>query len=275
MFKLYKDTIKITNDNIILATPLILFMWILSLYLGFSKTAVNSVGLMLLSSVTVVFMTGAFFAGWFFMVKKAVLLSKQVFVLDSDKAKATFNLFKAIPTGIGEYFLSFLGMIVTSVIIVAVVGSAVFKLGMLIIGPLDIDPVLAKNVLTSANDMKIFLDSLTFEQLIKLNNWNLLFLAATSITSFLVMLWIPEIVFKTKNPFKALLNSVKKIFQKPAKALKLFIFMSVLNFVLSFINTFSIINPILYFIMMVVYFYFIVYLVVLIFSYYDREFEEQ
>ena len=101
----------------------------------------------------------------------------------------------------------------------------------------------------------------------------MLILAFTSLISFLLMLWIPELVYKTKNPLIALFKSVVKIFKKPWKAVKLFIFMSVLNFVLSFISTFSILNPILYFIMLIIYFYFLVYLVVLIFSYYDREFE--
>lgn len=273
MLKLFKDSIKITNDNIILATPLIFFMWILSLYVGFSRLTVDSLPLAILSFVTVLFMTGAFFAGWFYMVKKAVQLSKQVFVLDSDKAKATFNLLKTIPAGIGKYFLPFIGMIIFSLVVIAIVGALVFKLGMLLIGNLNLDPNQVRDVLTSTSDMKAFLDSLSFEQLIKLNNWNLLLLGTSSLMSFLFMLWIPEIVFQTKNPFKALFNSIKKIFSKPWKSVQLFIFMSILNFVLSFINTFSIINHILYFIMMVIYFYFLVYLVVLIFTYYDREFE--
>ena len=145
---------------------------------------------------------------------------------------------------------------------------------MRLVGGLDWGPAQVNNVLSSAVDMKAFLDSLSFEQLMKLNNWNMLFLAATTILSFLFMLWIPEIVFKTPNPFKALVYSIKRIFSTPMKSFKLFVFMTVLNFVLSFINTFSIINPILYFIMLAVYFYFLVYIVMLIFLYYDREFGE-
>ncbi len=275
MLKLFRETVKITNDNIILAPPLIIFMWVLSLYIAFSRETVNSLPLLLLSSVTILVMTAAFFAGWFYMVKKAVKLSKQVFVLDIDKTKATFNLLKTIPSGIGKYFLSFSGMIIFSILIISVAGSLVFQLGIHTIGSLDLDPNQLKSVLTSASDMKAFLDSLSFEQLIKLNNWNLLFLVSTTIMSFLFLLWIPEIVFQTKNPFAALIESIKKIFLKPGKTIKLFIFMTVLNFVLSFINTFSIINPVLYFVMMVIYFYFLVYLVMLIFLYYDREFEEE
>ena len=275
MGKLFKDTVGITNDNIILAFPLILFMWVLSLYVSFSRQTVNSLPLLILSSITVLVMTGAFFAGWFYMVKKAVKLSKQVFVLDTDRAKATFNLLKTIPAGIGKYFLSYSGMIILFVIIICIVGAGVFQLGVNLIGKLDLNPEQLKSVLSSAADMKAFLDSLSFDQLIKLNNWNLLFLATTTVMSFLFMLWAPEIAFNTKNPFMALVNSVKKIFHRFGRCLKLFVFLTFLNFILSFINTFSLFNPILYFIMTVVYFYFLVYLVMLIFLYYEREFTEE
>jgi len=275
MLKLYKDTIKITNDNIILATPLILFMWLLSLYLSFAKNAITSTPTLILSFITTIFMAAAFFAGWFYMVKKAVKLSKQMFVLDSDKAKATFNLIKTIPSGIGKYFLSFIGLILISVTIFSIVGILTFKLGLLLIGEIGLDAMQIKAALTNTVDMKAFLDSLTLEQLIKLNNWNLLILSITSFLSFLFMLWIPEIVYKTRNPFMALINSIGKIFRKPWKAIKLFIFITVLNFILSLLNTFSFFNPLTYFILLVLYFYFLVYLVVLIFTYYDREFEEQ
>ena len=274
MIKLFKDAIKITNENIILATPLILFMWILSMYVGFSKLSVNNIWLAFLVFITTIFMTAAFFAGWFYMVRKAINLSKETFVLESDKAKATFNLLKKIPTGIGKHFWSFVGMIFLALLIIAVTGGLTFKIGMHFIGNLGLDPAAVKDVLASQTGMKDFLDTLTFEQLIKLNNWNLLILFVTSLLSFLFMLWIPEIIYKSRNPFMAIFRSVKKIFLKPWKAIKLFIFTSVLNFVLSFINTFSFVNPAIYFIMMLIYFYFLVYLVVLLFLYYDREFAE-
>ena len=275
MLNLFKENIKITNDNIILATPLILFMWLSSLYISFSKGAVNSLPLLILTGITTLFMTSAFLAGWFYMVKKAVQLSKQVFVLDTDKAKATLNLIKTIPTGIGKYFLSFVGQIIFSMVIFVITGIITYKLGMLLIGDVGIDPVQLKSVLSSSTEVRTFLDTLTIDQLIKLNNWNLLLMLTTGILSFLLMLWIPEILFQTKNPFTALFKSIAKIFKKPMKSIKLFLFITVLNFGISFVSTFSMLNPFIYFVMMVMYFYFLVYLVVLIFTYYDREFTEQ
>ena len=275
MLNLFKENIKITNDNIILATPLIVFMWLSSLYISYSKGAVNSLPLLILTGVTTLFMTSAFLAGWFYMVKKAIQLSKQVFVLDTDKAKATLNLIKTIPTGIGKYFLSFVGQIIFSMLIFIITGLITFKLGMILIGNVGIDPMQLKSVLSSSIDVRAFLDTLTIDQLIKLNNWNLLLMLTTGILSFLLMLWIPEILFQTKNPLTALFKSIGKIFKKPMKSIKLFLFITILNFVISFVNTFSMLNPFIYFVMMVMYFYFLVYLVMLIFTYYDREFTEQ
>jgi len=275
MLKLFKTAIKTTNDNIILATPLIFFMLILSFYLAYTRSSANDFGLLLLSFITVLAMTSAFFAGWFYMVKKAIKLSKKVFVLDSDRAKATLGLLKTLPSGVGKYFLSFVGLSLISMVIFSVVGILLLKLGLFLIGDIGLDPMQFKSALSSTVDMKSFLDTLTFEQLIKLNNWNLLILTSTSVLSFLLMLWIPEMVYKTRNPFFALGRSVKKIFVKFVKSLKLFLFITLLNIVLSFVNTFSFVSPIFYFITMVLYFYFLVYLVVLIFNYYDNEFEEQ
>ena len=274
MIKLLKTSVKTTNDSIILATPLILFMWLLGSYIAITKSAVNTLPLVILSFITTVFMVAAFSAGWFYMVKKSIQLSKQVFVLDADRAKATFNILKKMPSGIGKYFLSFLGMLFFASLVVSVTGFLVFKLGMILIGSLNLDPAQLKNVLSSTADMKTFLDSLSFEQLIKLNNWNLLFLGTTSVITFLFMLWIPEIVCQTRNPFLALFRAIKKTFKKFWSSLKLYIFISVLNLILSFISTFSLTNPLLYFVMLVIYFYFIVYIVVLLFTYYDNEFEQ-
>ena len=72
--------------------------------------------------------------------------------------------------------------------------------------------------MASPQEMKVFLDSLTDTQLLKLSQWNLLFMAATSFISFIFMLWIPEIIYKTVNPLIALFRSIKKVFIKFPKS---------------------------------------------------------
>lgn len=272
MIKLFKDSFGITYYNIILATPLVLFMVIVSMYLGFSKNTVDTLPEMLLSMFTLWVMFGAFLAAWFFMVKRAVENSKSVYILDEDQARASFNLMKDIPAGIGGYFLPFLGFIVLFVVILILWGGVVYNIGQSVIGGLNLDASQMKEPIASIQELGAFIDRLSPEQLLKLSQWSFLIFLSNAVFSFVLMLWAPEILFSDKNPFTALFKSIKKVFVKLFNSLKLFIYISCLNFVLSFLNTFAILNPISYFLMMIVYFYFIVYLVVLVFLYYEREF---
>ena len=271
MFKLYKEAFKTANDCIILAIPLVLFMWILSFYFGFSNTVVNSPAEFILAFITVLFMTGAFLSGWFYMVKNAIGISHKVFVMDADRAKATMNLFKDIPYGIGQYFLSFVLMSLTFLLIVVITAMLVYLIGDMYIGNV-FTPEQLSAALSSTQDMKIFLDSLDNDQLIKLNLWNLLIMGTTTILSFIFMLWIPEIIYKTVNPLLALFRAIKKVFVRFKTSLVVFIYISVLNLIMSFIGTFTLVHPLLYILIMVLYFYFIIYVVILLFLYYESEF---
>lgn len=272
MFKLFKNAFKLTNEGILLAIPLIIFILIITLYLSFAQSVVDTMPEAACALVTLLCMTAAFLAGWFYMVKKSIELSQTQFVMDEDKAKALIEVTKTIPTGIGKYFLSFLGMSVISLFLFALFGGLFYKLGMHFIGSIDFTPAQLKSAIASPQDMKAFLDSMTDTQLYKLANWNLLLMLGTSVLSFLLMLWVPEIVYSTTNPVFALFKSLKKLFIKFHKSVGLFVYLTFLNIVISFVNTFAILNALLYMILMIVYFYFLVYVVVLIFSYYDKEF---
>lgn len=275
MFKLFKNAFNLTNEGILLAIPLILFMWVLTIYIRFAKTVVDTIPEALSALITLLCMTGAFFAGWFYMVKKSIELSKKEFVLDEDRARELVNLAKSIPTGIGKYFLSFIGLSLLTIIIFALFGGLFYKLGMHYIGSIDFTAEQIRGAMASPEDMKAFLNSLTNEQIYKLGSWNMLLMAGTSLMSFLLMLWIPEIIYKTTNPFFALFKSLKKLFVKFHKSLALFIYLTFLNIVISFANTFAVLHPLIYMTLMIIYFYFLVYVVVLIFSYYDKEFNRE
>ena len=101
MRELFKEAIKITNYNIILAIPLIVFIKVLDLYSLYSKYNIDSTPKFLVASLTVLVMFGIFCAGWFNMIEGAINLSKKVFVLDKDRARATLNLFKLFGEGVG------------------------------------------------------------------------------------------------------------------------------------------------------------------------------
>lgn len=278
MRELFKEAIKITNYNIILAVPLIVFIKILDLYSLYSKYNIDSTPKFLIASITVLFMFGVFCAGWFYMVEGAVKLSKKVFVLDTDRAKATMNLFKIFPEGVGKFFLSFVGVYVIFLFIQAIATPLVYILGVNIIGGLDAESMQHLQELTintelaSNQGMPAFIDKLSIEQIIFFGKWSLLFMSVTSVIMYLLMLWIPEIVCCTPNPLLALWRSFVKLFKDFFTTVRLFITLWLIGFALLFINTFAVINPIAYIIMSIVLFYFSVYFVVLIFLYFDRKY---
>ncbi len=273
MFKLFKDSFKTATDCIILAIPFVLFMCILSFYFAFSNSVVDTPAKLGLAFFTVLFMVGAFLSGWFYMVKNAIQISKVVYVMDEDRAKATMNLFKDIPYGIGKYFISFILMALAFILIVSITAYLVLAIGNEFIGNVFTSEQITM-ALSSTQDMKAFIDSLDITQKEKLFLWNLLIMCTTTFMSYLLMLWIPEIIYKTMNPLIALFKSIGKLFIKFPKTLLLFVYISILNIIMSFLSTFTLVHPLLYILIMVIYFYFIVYVVVLVFSFYEKEFCE-
>src|SRR5574344_1776245 len=112
MIKYFRNAFKITNDNIILTVPLVLCLLFLSIYLGFAKTTPDNVFAIVLLIITVLLVFAAFWAGWLYMIKKAVDLNKKEFYIEEDKSKASFDLIKEFPVGVGEFFLPALGGLV-------------------------------------------------------------------------------------------------------------------------------------------------------------------
>ncbi len=281
MRELFKEASKITNYNIILAIPLIVFVKVLDLYSFFSRYHADTAPKLLLASLTVLFMGAVFCAAWFYMVKGAINLSKKVFVLDADRANASMNLFKSIPEGIGKYFLSFVGVYVIFFFIQIIATPIVYILGRHLIGRLD--EVSTQNLITLANDpnlatnagMANFIEKLTPEQIVFLGKWSLLFMLATSVVMYLLMLWIPEIIYKNENPFIALGKSVAKLFKDFFNTGRLFLSLWFMGFALLFINTFAMLNPVAYILVSILMFYFTVYITVLIFLYYDKKYMVQ
>ena len=65
MFKLFKNNFKITNECIILATPLIIFLSIISWYFNYAKDAIDNLPKLLLAIITmVVIVSGSFQHGF-------------------------------------------------------------------------------------------------------------------------------------------------------------------------------------------------------------------
>ena len=100
MLKLFKNSFKQTNDCIILATPLIIFLSILSWYFSYASSTVDNIPKLILAGITIFVMAAGFFSAWFYMVKKTLKFSNKLYVFDKDRAKAFWNLIFSLPKGI-------------------------------------------------------------------------------------------------------------------------------------------------------------------------------
>lgn len=272
MLKYLQNAFKITNENVIVAVPLLIFYILINLYLGYTKYMADTPLEALIAMLTITFMVAVFLAGWFYMIKKAVDLSKKIFVLDDEAAKAHLGLIKEFPAGVGKYFLTFIVFFVIFIILVILLSAFIFTLGINFIGKIDFTPEQINMLTSSTKGLLNFVETMPIEQYILLAKWNFLLMGASFVFSYLLMFWIPEIIYTDRNPLIALFTGIGKLFKKPLKSLYLFVILTVINFILSFIMTFTLLFPVLYFVMATVYLYYIIYVLMLIFSYYDGEF---
>lgn len=273
MFKLFKDNFRTTNDCIIIAIPLIVFLSIISWYGHYSFTSIDTIGKLILAIITMFIMTSGFVAAWLYMTKKAITLSKRLFLFDKDRAKALWVLLLSLPKGIGRLFLPIMGVISIYSLILVIIISIVSFIILHISSTFDIMEF--ESLLTMlTDDLVVALKGLEPNELLMLDCWYFLTFIMISIASFFTILWIPEIVYNEKNAFKALWNSILKIFINFKNTLILYLYISILIITSTVLNTFLLFNPILYFIVLMVYYYMIVYIVVLLFSYYERNYIE-
>jgi hypothetical protein len=261
MFKTIRESFKITNGNIVLATPLIFFSLISSLYMMFSAAG-NKIGL-IFSVILFFLMLGAFMSGWFYIIIRAV---KEPDIEDS-------RLISEFPSGVGEYFLPVMVMIFKMIVIFLLITVAVIFAGKKLIGSVGISYNEIIQAASSVEATKTFVDSLNNEQLVKINAWNFLMFGTGIFTYFILMFYPAAVFFKSKNPFKAFFISLKDTFgHRFFKNAGLFLFITILYMLISIFTVLFGHNIVLHFVLTLVNFYFITYVGVLIFNYYYSNF---
>lgn len=262
MLSCIKESFNLTNRYIILATPLIIFSLLSSLYLLFSAGG-NLISL--LTAVVLFFlMLAAFISGWSYMLRLAV----------SEQEREDANsLFKEFPAGVGGYFVPVLGVLLNCFIFSSLLFIAAYLLGMKFIGNPGIAPEAISKAFETTAAMKAFLMSLSETQIIKLNLWNFLLLGSMCLEYFVLMFYLPALFFKDSNPFKAFFVSLRDLFsRKFLQNILLYILIAVSYLILSVLATLSGMNIITHFIFTLVNFYYLVYIAVLLFRYYYTNF---
>lgn len=262
MMKSIKNIFTLTNKYIILATPLILFVLMSNLYAIISASG-NLLNL-LFALLLLFFMTAAFLAGWFTMVKKAV---------SDEYPNETNKIIKDFVSGVGEYFLPSLGGLACTTIISIIFIVLAFALGNHIIGDIGVTSNQLSVAMNSPADLKLFLASLSSEQLMKINQWNILLLLTMFIDYFLLIFYFPAIFYKTKNPIIALYYGLKDLFSKKFFLVFAAVFFIALSYLfLSALSTLTMQNIVVHFLVTMISFYLMIALTIGIFDFYNRKF---
>ena len=259
---MYK-VINLTNKYIVLTTPLILFTLLSSIYLAVTANGGKLINL-LFAIVLFTFMTAAFIAGWFNMIKIAVT---------NQEKDESISLMQEFTSGVGEYILPSLVCFIMAVItsIILLIGS--YLLGANFIGDPGVTAESLSNAMQNQVALKTFIASLTTEQLTKISMWNFLILGTITLTYFLMFLYLPVLFFKNKNPFIAYFISLKDLFSKKIfKTSGIFLLIFVLNFFISVLSTLFASNVIVHFIITLANFYFITAACIGVFYYYHKDF---
>ena len=272
MLKLFKNSFKTTNDCIILATPLIIFLSVLGWYYNYAADSIDNVPKFILAGVTMLVMSSGFLAAWLYMAKKTIALSKKIFVFDKDRVKALATLALSLPNGIGRLFLPIIGVVSIYILIYLLLFAGINYLISHFIGVIDFDAADWQTLMLLSENLSEEISKLSEHGLLALGCWRLSSFLGILFVSFITMLWIPEIVYNEKNSFKALYNSVVKLFINFKKSIILFTYIAFLVIFITILNTLLMFKPFLYFFVLMFYYYLLVYIVVLLFTYYEETF---
>ena len=257
-----KHIFNLTNKYIVLLTPLLLYSLLSSVYMAVSLMGGNA-GLIIFSLALFFLMTGAFSAGWFYMVKLAVI----------DQNEDSNSLIKEFLTGVGEYILPASGMLAIVLLFSLIILFITYKLGLLLIGDIGVSLEALSKAMESTETIKTFIAGLSIEELVKISHWNLLLLGSVTITYFLLIFYLPALFFESKNPIKAFGLSFKRLFSKKfINTVGIYLLIFIANFILSFLSAFLANNTIMHFILTLVNFYFITFVSILIFNFYYENF---
>ncbi len=267
MKKIFKNAFRIVCSNLALATPLLVFLLLLNVYLIISKDAVRAIPSAVLFYLTLFLMISAFMAGWFNMIKVAVVNFKKN---EQKVINEPFYLMKEFPAGIADYILSYMGLTLLFLLFADILIMSIYHLGMYFIGDIGVSIREFLSATASPIEIQSLIESLSKEQLLKINYWYFYIMFSVQLFMLLIMFWGIELMHSTKDALMAFFYSIGRLFSRPQSIL-LFICISVLNYIVMIFNYISMFNPFTYFVMTVIYFYFVVYIFVLLFLYYEEK----
>lgn len=268
MIKILKETFAILNKNLWLLFLFMTISYIGLVYFSVLRATAHNTTQITIGIVTLLFIVVAGVAGFFHTLRSTVDAE-----MTNDETPR-LELLKSFPKGVSEYFLPAFGIIVIYLIITTLVFSAAMLIGKNLIGTFSFTPEELGKAMGSVEALAEFQKNVSPEDLLKLSKWHLLYLTLSSILTYLLIYWLPETFYKTKNSVLSLWRAVKKVVLNPLITLQLLITLVLINIITSVIMALFMPIPVLTFLVYFVYFYGLLYILILTFNFYRNKFVE-
>lgn len=262
MNKVIKKSFQTLVKNSAIMQPLIFYIIIMLVFSGFMGSRVfSNPALGIIFSAIMLLLLTAFLSGWYNTIKFAVDNYK-----DFDKKSQNYSMKVAVYNldtgknffpGVGEYFGSILFVVIVYMLICGLIFTFCNRF-------FNIDNNQMYSILfnrealmeyTKSNPMKISAYILSVSSIIQ-------------IFQFVIMFWVPSILYETKNPLRALFSSLKFLFKNFWYSVGLYFFIVICIFLMNILNVLCSINYILSIIFVIFELYFITYVFVLLFAAY-------
>ena len=257
------------SNNLLLLTIVLLSIFITFLYMVLSaQLSINPK----LSLIVIILLSSALASGFFYTIKTFVDTKDNKEKIDKSDFKFAIETFCA---GIGEHYLSFVCMFVMFFILAGALILGTFIIADNFICSLDRLGLDASTIFITLSDPSQIVNitqNMLPEQQEHLKYWYRAFLISTQTFTFLIMLWIPEVLYTKRNFFTAFFTSIGKIFSDFPRALCVYLTVVFLNYILALLivifSNFSVMS----FLLNLVSLYLLVFNFFAIFVYYRKMF---
>ena len=264
------DAFSLAN-NLLLLTLLILGIFLISMYMVIaSQYGVNT----LVSLLVIILISSVLASGFFHTIKENVNTKLAGEEINRTNIKNALSVFY---TGVGEHYLSFIGMFLLFFVFATIVIFATVFVADTFLCPVEKLGLSESDLFTLMaypSQMDSFIQNLDIVQKSGIRAWTRAFMISTQTFTFLIMLWIPEFIFNKKNVFKAFFSSVKKLFINFPNSLCVYLTILFLNYLLALLMIVFGQFSLIVFILNIVSLYLLIYNFYAIFLYY-KGIEEQ
>lgn len=243
IINLLKENFRITNDCIILATPLVIFILLIQLYVENFQYRLSNYANYISYLLVLWVLISAFLSGWLYMTKKTLQFSKKKYLYELDRLSALKKLFLCLFKGIGRFFPH-----VLTVTALYFIFALLKTLAMIYLYNSPLKPEFS--LLT------------------------IIFSAIQFLLCFWFIYLLPEIVYSYKNVFVCIINSLKKVCSTLKQTVLLYIIVYLSAALLYYALVYAKTNPIIYFLELLLAYYAFLYLTLLIFRNYEKNFIE-